>query len=344
MLTRGSSSGFSAPLRDALFLFCLMLVSSAAFCQSDYAVESELLAQQRVFPDAGAGFQSIARGPAGHYYVLTAPSPTVSIYDSTGKRIGQVPANPKTKSPAAIVYGVSLDVDDAGRVVVADAGANAVKLYAADGSLAASFRVVQPISVALLPGGEIAVTSQSADHLVSIYDDSGRFARAFGDPEDLSDRPDLNHLVNIGHLVRDAAANLYVAFDYFPEPTVRKYDPQGYSSLELTLKTLDFQPTAQAARREIAREESGGVLTLHRIITGMGVDAATGDVWLSFGTLLIHFDKDGNRLDSYRTYTPAGGRLEPRTILVEPNRLLLGQDPLGIYEFARPDKKANAGQ
>ncbi len=302
-----------------------------------------MLAQQRIFPAVGAGFQSVVRGPAGRYYILTAPGHAVSIYDSTGKRIGQVPENPKVKAPAAIVFGVSLDADDAGRMVVADAGANAVKLYAADGTLAVSFAVAQPVSVTLLPNGEIAVTSRSSDHLVSVYDDSGKFVRAFGEPEDLSDRPDLNHLVNIGHLGRDAAANLYVAFDYFPEPTVRKYDPHGYVSLEVSLKTLDFQPGAQAARREIAREEPGGELAPHRIITGMGVDPATGEIWLSFGTLLVHFDKDGNRLANYRTYTADGARLEATTIVVEPSRLLLGKDPLGIYEFARPDKSDASG-
>jgi hypothetical protein len=332
-----------ARLLRAVFLFSFLLISSAAYCQSDYQVEPELLAQQRVFPTVGAGFQSIVRGPAGRYYVLTAPSPAVSIYDSTGKRISQVPGIPKAKAPTAIVFGISLDVDDAGRVAVADAGASAVKLYAADGTLVVSFHVAQPISVALLPSGEIAVTSQSADHLVSVYDATGKFLRAFGDPEELSDRPDLNRLVNVCQFGRDTAANLYIAFAYFPEPTVRKYDPQGYASLEIALKTLDFQPVAQAARREIAREEPGGVLTPHRVITGMGVDPATGEIWLSFGTLLLHFDKDGNRLDSYRTYTPDGARLEATTILVEPNRLLLGQDPLGVYEFARPDKSDTSG-
>lgn len=327
-----------ARLRRTLFLFSFLLISSAAFCQSDYEVEPDLLARQRVFPAVGPGLQAVARGPAGRYYVLTAPGRAVSVYDSTGKPIGQVPENPKVKAPEAIVFGVSLDADDAGRLVVADAGANAVKVYAADGSLAVSFNVAQPVSVELLPGGEIAVSSRSSDHLISVYDSSGKLVRTFGEPADLSDRPDLNHLVNVGRLARDTAANLYIAFDYIPEPTVRKFDPHGSPILEFSLETLDFQPVAQAARREIAREGPGGQLSPHRIITGMGVDRATGEVWLSFGTLLIHFDKDGNRLDSYRTYTPDGARLEATTILVEPNRLLLGQDPLGVYEFDRPDK------
>jgi len=37
--------------------------------------------------------------------------------------------------------------------------------------------------------------------------------------------------------------------------------------------------------------------------------------------------------------TPQGARLEGNTILVEQDRLIVGSDPLGIYEFERPDKK-----
>ncbi len=221
-----------ARLRRVMFLLSFLLISSAAFCQSDYEVEPELLARQRILPAVGPGLQAVARGPAGRYYVLTAPNRAVSVYDSTGKPIDQVPENPKAKAPEAIVFGVSLDADEAGRLVVADAGANAVKVYAADGSLVVSFNVAQPVSVALLPGGEIAVTSQSSDHLISVYDTSGKLVRAFGDPADLSDRPDLNHLVNLGRLARDTAANLYIAFDYIPEPTVRKFDLHGSPILE----------------------------------------------------------------------------------------------------------------
>ena len=32
-------------------------------------------------------------------------------------------------------------------------------------------------------------------------------------------------------------------------------------------------------------------------------------------------------------------RLEANTILIEKDRLIIGSDPLGIYEFERPDKK-----
>ena len=34
-----------------------------------------------------------------------------------------------------------------------------------------------------------------------------------------------------------------------------------------------------------------------------------------------------------------GARLEANVLLVEENRLLIGSDPLGVWEFARPDRK-----
>jgi hypothetical protein len=54
---------------------------------------------------------------------------------------------------------------------------------------------------------------------------------------------------------------------------------------------------------------------------------------------LLHFDKEGNRQSEYQIYIPSGARLEATSILVEPDRLLIGSDPLGVYDFERPDRK-----
>ena len=79
--------------------------------------------------------------------------------------------------------------------------------------------------------------------------------------------------------------------------------------MEISLKTLEFQPAAQAARKAIARSETGAP-ALHRIISAIGVDPKTQDIWLAIGTLLMHFDKDGQRIASFRTFMPDGARLE----------------------------------
>ena len=99
-------------------------------------------------------------------------------------------------------------------------------------------------------------------------------------------------------------------------------------------------PAAQAARKEIARQQRrGDQPSSRRILTAVGVDRTNGEVWIALYNTLLHFDKEGNRRGSYQIYTPEGARLEANTILVEKGRLLIGSDPLGIYEFARPDKK-----
>ena len=164
--------------------------------------------------------------------------------------------------------------------------------------------------------------------------------RDYGDREEIADRADVNTQVNFGHLDVDEMGNNYFSFDYLPEPTVRKFDRVGYLAMEISLKTLEFEPAAQAARKAIARSEDteSSIPSLHRIINAVGVDPQTQELWIAIGTLLMRFDKDGQRLSSFRTYLPGGVRLEASQILVEPDRLLIGADPQGIYEFPKPNR------
>jgi hypothetical protein len=312
------------------------IFSLPAHAQEPYQFESDLMAKRRVFDSVGAGFRAIRRGPNGNYYILTAPAPVVQIYDAMGKRVGQIPSESAAAAKgAALVYGESLDVDREGRVAVCDRGANAVKIYAPNGSLTTTISIPAPVSVVFLTGGEIAVTRLAGDRLITAYDLAGKVVRDFGDREEIADQADINSQVNYGILAADGAGNTYFAFEYLPEPTVRKFDHMGYLTMEISLTTLEFQPAAQAARKAIARSETG-TPSLHRIISAIGVDPQTQDVWLAIGTLLMHFDKDGQRIASFRSYTPGGARLEPSMILVEPDRLLIGADPQGTYEFPKP--------
>jgi hypothetical protein len=309
--------------------------------QEPYQFESDLVAKHRLYRDVGPGFRQIHRGPNGNYYLLTAPAGAVYVYDPSGKRIGEVPASSVAAAKgAAVVYGESFDVDHDGRIVVCDRGAKAVKIYSPNGTLAATIPIPLPVSVVFLPGDEFAVTSPDAEHLVTAYDLTGKVVRDYGDREDLADRADINTQVNFGHLAADDMGNNYFSFDYLPEPTVRKFDHVGYLALEISLKTLEFAPAAQAARKAITRSENteSSIPSLHRIISAVGVDPQTQELWIAIGTLLMRFDKDGQRLSSFRTYLPNGGRLEPSQILVERDRLLMGADPQGIYEFPKPEK------
>src|SRR3984893_8616022 len=116
---------------------CIALLSIAAIAalaplpfraQEQFQFESDLLAQRRVFDAVGPGFRAIHRSLNGNYYILTAPSAAVQIYDADGKRLGQIPAETAAKG-ASLVYGESFDVDHDGNLAVSDRGSGAVKLF-----------------------------------------------------------------------------------------------------------------------------------------------------------------------------------------------------------------------
>jgi len=313
------------------------------------------------FPDVGAGFRAIRLGPDGFYYVL-APlaspdsedlprrdtpfkrseasahsAPLVLVFDAQGRKLRQIPAQPR---PGEIVSPSSMDVDESGRVYIADQSANTVSVYTAGGTPLAHVAVPEPTQIVALPRDQFAVCSASAERLISVYDLHGAFVRQFGEFADLSDDPELNHRLNAGQLASDKAGNLYFAFRYLPEPTVRKYDPNtGYLLDEMTLTTLDLQPMAQSARQEIARLGSRRAVLPHEIISAMGVDTETQELWLALGNLLMRFDNADTNTATNRIYTTRQDRMVPDFILVEKNNLLLGNDPLGIYEFRRSISK-----
>ncbi len=334
----------SLPARPGVVLRWLAVFSIVAslaggvLAQQD---EKEILARARVFPDVSGGVRSIRRSSTGRYYILSAPGAAVGIYATDGTRVGQVPATP-TKQ-AAIVLGDEIDLDTSGRLYVADRGAKDVKIFAPDGSLSQTIPAAAPTSVAALSGGEFAVASQRSKRLVEVFDGQGKKVRDFGELSDMAEHADLNRFLNVGRLLADAAGNLYYGFTYLPEPTIRKYDRFGYAAMEISVTLLEFQPAAQAERREIWRQDQRSAApSFKAVISAFGVDLQTQQVWVALGDQLLQFDRDGNHRASYRTFTASGARIETVAILVEPDRLLLASDPLGIFDFARPDKPSSS--
>jgi hypothetical protein len=337
----GFPADFPWPLVSQLMA---LAVSLSLFLPARAQDEPALESRGRVFSQIGPGFQAIRRGAAGQYYVLVAPSAAVQVLNAAGEKIGSVPAHPAGAS--AIVFGDALDLDASGRLYVADRGGNAVNVYAADGSLLAHVPVSAPTGVAALPGDEFAVStnmaSGNAEHLVAVYDFHGTLLREFGNFINLVDDAGLNRRLNRGRLASDSDGNVYFAFEYLPEPTVRKYDRYGYLAEEMTPATGEFQGLEQAARREIARANKGNNFVPDEIVSSIGVEPSSQELWMAVGGVLLHFDRAGHESESARTLMPGGARLEPTFILAEPARLLLGNDPLGLYEVARAGKSQEA--
>jgi len=318
-----------------LCLVGLALVGSAA------DVDDQLMAKRRVFASIGPGLRALHRGQDGKYYLLASPGVGIAVFDATGKQlkvIGAPAAADKTgRSP--IAFGEDCDVDAQGNLYVADRADNLVSVFSPDGQLIHSIPFNSPISVAVLPEGEVAVTSPRSLHLVAVFAANGWLAREFGDAEVISQRDDLNRFVSIGRLKSDPQGSLYYGYTYMPEPLVRQYDRFGYAKQDFQFSSIDAFSEARAMRREIDRQEKRAEPpSLLPILTAFGVDPESGEIWMALHNTLLHFDKEGNRRSEYQIYTKEGARIEANVLLVEEKRLLIGSDPLGVYEFPRPDK------
>jgi hypothetical protein len=217
-------------------------------------MQTTLHAGPRVFPSIGPGVAAIKRDSAGRYFILAQPATTISVYDSTGKLVGQIP-NANSRG-ATIHYAVDIDVDPANRVFVVDRGANAIKIFAADGSLVATIPVNAPTSLVALSGGQFAVTTLVSKRLVQIMDESGKVVRTFGDPADIAPpKPAVVNedgtvkttppppLADRGRIFGDQEGNIYFSFTSLPDPTLQRFDRYGYSAYEAVVPKESFGGT-----------------------------------------------------------------------------------------------------
>lgn len=307
----------------------------------DQEFSRELLARARVFSEIGPGVAAIKSDSSGRYYVLAEPATTVSIFQADGKRIGQIP-NANSQG-AKIVYAQDIDADAKGRLYVADRGADSVKIFEPDGSLDATFAVAAPMSVVALSGGDFAVAGLRSAKLVSIFDARGKLSRSFGEPSAEGAGSSHNTAVPPGGIFGDATGNIYCVFNELETLTIRRYDRFGYASYEASVPTADFGPHGEAKpRTSIIIEQGAQPASMRPAIRALAADRISNDVWAAIGDELVQFDKDGNRRAAYRTSTKDGARVEAAAILFERNRILIADDPLGIFDFPLPEETSPA--
>ena len=331
----------------AIAVMCLML---SAACGVAAQVDGELVAKRRVYSPIGPGLKAVRHGADGKFYVLASPNPGLIVFSPEGKKLlamreagGLQPSaieEAKRTGEVLTQFGEDCDVDADGNIYVADRGANAVQVYAKEGRHLKTIEVNAPVSVAALPDSEVAVATFRDPSLVVVFDKNGRRVREFGDLDVLTQRKELNRFLNVGELASDDQGHLFYGFNYYPEPTVRQFDRFGYAKQEVRYTALDAMPEAQAMRREIEKQEQrGNPPVFKRILTAIGVDRETGEIWMAMDDTLLRFDKEGNRRATYLMYTPDNARLNANVILVLKDRLIIGGDPIGIYEFDRPESR-----
>jgi hypothetical protein len=330
-----------------LAVICLLMGATGV---ASGQVDADLVAKRRLFAPMGPGLKQIREGVDGRIYVLASPSPGLVVYSPEARRLltmrqaSGLPAAALAEARASgeilVEFGEDCDVDADGTIYIADRAANSIQVYSKDGKPLRTIPVAAPVAVAALPEGEVAVGTMQKEALVTVFDRNGRLVREFGHPETLTERTDMNRFLNLGALATDTMGHLYYGFEYFPEPTVRQFDRFGYAGEDVRYTALEALPEASAVRREIERQERRrDTPRFKQVMTAMGVEKQTGEVWIAMGNMLLRFDKEGNRRATFRLYTPQNARLEAVAIVVEKNRLIIGGDPIGVYEFERLDAK-----
>jgi hypothetical protein len=328
-------------------VICLILAAAIPLAAQ---VDADLVAKRRLFAPVGPGLKQIREGTDGKIYVLASPSPGLVVYSPEARRLltmheasGLPEAalkEAKASGEILVNFGEDCDVAADGTIYIADRAGNAVEVYSQEARHLLSIAVNEPLAVAAMPEGEVAVSTTRQGALVSVFDKNGRLVREFGDAEQLTERQDLNRFLNLGELATDALGHLYYGFQYFPEPTVRQFDRFGYAGEDVRYTALEAMQEASAMRHEIQRQERrGDAPHFKQVMTAMGIDKQTGEVWIAISSTLLRFDKEGNRRAMYRLYTPKNARLEATAMVVEKDRLIIGGDPIGVYEFERLDTK-----
>jgi len=331
------------PFVAAFWIACVVSLAGGltpTAVAQDQAFTREIAARARVFPEIGPGVSAIKRDSAGRYLILATPASVISIYGTDGARVGQIPAA-NSRGPR-ILYASDVDLDAEGRIFVVDRGANVVRIFQADGSPVRTVPVAAPLSVAALSGGEFAASSLRSSQLVNIFDAQGALARTFGEIPAPPDGSDRGALLSPGRLYGDGTGQMYFVFTELPDPTIRKYDRFGFVSYEISLPASEFKPPREAKQWTTVTIGKNGVAPPRPVIQALAVDPDTKEVWAAIGDELVHFDKDGSRRSAYHTTTKSGAPLEASALLIEHDRILLADDPNGIFDFAFPEPRHEA--
>jgi hypothetical protein len=73
-------------------------------------------------------------------------------------------------------------------------------------------------------------------------------------------------------------------------------------------------------------------------VEAIGVDPSNQEMWASIAGNLVHFDQDGKIAGYYCLSAANQPVVKPSTLVVQPDRILIGSDPQGVFVYARPDK------
>lgn len=229
-------------------------------------------ATDKILPALGPGLRALVRKADGNYYALTDGSQTIEEYSPVGTKLRKIPSTATAES--AIVYGVSLSLDQSGRLYVADQGSNAVKIFDPSGELTGVVKTNAPVSVQGIQEGEIAVQQLGSTHLVTVLDRRGAEMRRYIELPPSSERHN-GRLPQYWRFYSDSKGNIYCSLPVMQDWIIRKYDLYGAAQYEMSIPSDEFGPQSQLKKITVVLTPSIGLPGMG-MMGGMGMGGAPG--------------------------------------------------------------------
>ena len=228
--------------------------------------EYYLGAVAKLLPSVGPGLRALVRNATGHYYALVEGKHFIAEYSPNGALVREIPVVITPQS--TIVYGVSLSIDQSGRLYVADQGANAVKIFDPNGELLAVVKASAPVSVQGIQEGEIAVQQLGSTHLVTVLDRRGAEMRRYIELPPTSERHN-GRLPQHWRFYSDSRGNIYCSLPAAADWVIRKYDLYGVAHYDMSIPSDEFGPESRLEKIVVLLTPSIG-------LPGMGMMGGTG--------------------------------------------------------------------
>ena len=325
-------------LRDSKHLAaaCLAFLLVLIFPSGSRA-QAELRADKQLFHDTTHGSMSLKEGPGHELYLLNrsvAPSRSLWVSDysgtSTHRIVGGATETPDLRIPA------DLAVDREGNAIVADIS---IKVFSSDGKLLVSFPFSRPQSVGVLSDGRILVSGFPKEHLLSVFDKSGKLLNYIGEPARADDQPFASAVLNMGIIVVDPADNIYYIFRFMLTPTIRKYSRDGKLLAEWHPQSADLDQVAAKARKGYERRKQvndPGVFGASPVFTSGAFDSDTNTLWIASGAHLLQLDDSGKTVRTLALVLPEGVPLQANGLLVDRDFIRAASNLHGVFEAFKP--------
>lgn len=321
-------------LSTILAVLFVMSAPTSGQIESLAQESADLEVLERVAFESGLRSAGVRKDRAGNYYVLNSRDRIVWMYNSHMNPRGRIAGYGQSLSDLLEPMGFA--VGPGGEVVIADYAANLVKIYNQAGVLEKSFSIRRPWTVGVLRTGEILVSANPYRNLIHVYDRDGILLRSFGEPVGIDDSRSRNMVYNRGKIFVDAKDNIYYLFYFLPDPTIRKYDPQGNLLLEFHPEGERITKASRFAEENLSKQREKGGHGTSSVLNAIGFDEATGDLWISCTSYVYHLASDGSLKGTYRFKRPDGSPINADDIQVEEERLIITSSLHGVFAVKKP--------